>query len=38
MNKAEIKELVQLMKKRPAQKSIPNHKAQTKMGGKRHGR
>ena len=28
MNKAEIKELVQLMKKRPAPKYIPKHKAQ----------
>lgn len=37
MNKAEIKELVQLMKKRPAPKYIPKHKAQKKKGGKRHG-
>ena len=38
MNKAEIKELVQLMKKRPAPKYIPKQKKKKKKGGKRHGR
>ena len=37
MNKAEIKELVLLMKKRPAPRYIPKHKTRKKKGGKRHG-